>query len=457
MMSHESASSRLALALLLCALGASALAQEAAHTRDDGRIQLLLEAGRPIRVAVAERIRVKTVGQTVDGTMAESIYVYDRVVVPKGTKVHGHIQALIGVSKSARFRGILGGDFSPPRATVLRFDTLVFDDGTEVKMETLITSATEQPILEEEGGPLAEPSTGLGARAGRTLTREINRLKGEANQLKRPGRLQRLKYGLIARLPFHPQYLPPFTVYTATLHSPVDFGEVTPVERAAEGTRPPPDSILHARLVTPLHSARTLRGSRVEAVLTRPLLTEDNRLILPEGSRFKGEVTFSKSARSFHRNGQLRFLFETVQAPAQAEEALRASLHSVEAGGADRVALDDEGGVSLTNSKARFVAPALSGLALGLTLGKGLDYNTDGGPPEVSGGLAQSNGAGGFVGLGFLGFGLAQISRPFSIGIGIFGAAKSGYGSVFGKGRDISFPEGTVIAVRLAPGPEATK
>jgi hypothetical protein len=146
-----------------------------------------------------------------------------------------------------------------------------------------------------------------------------------------------------------------------------------------------------------------------------------------------------------------------VQAEAQAEETLRASLHSVEAGAGDRVALDDEGGVSLTNSKARFVAPALAGLALGVTLSHGLDYNTDGGPPEVSGGVAQSNGAGGFIGLGFLGFGLAQVSKPFSVGVGIFGAAKSGYSSVFGKGRDISFPEGTVIAVRLAPGPGSIK
>ncbi len=455
MKSYGSASSLVALSLLLCAWGASVAAQEAPH--GDGPIHLILDAGRPIRVAVAERIRVKTVGQIVNGTVAESIYAYDRMVVPSGTKVHGHIDGLIEASQPTRYRGILSGDFSPPRAAVLQFDTLVFDDGREMKIDTLTTSATVQPTLEEAGGTPTEESSGFRAAVGRELTGEVHRLTKEVNQMKKPGRLQRLKYGLIARLPFHPQYLPPATVYTATLKSPVDFGEVTPLERATEGTRPPPDSILHARLVTPLHSARTLRGSPVEAVLTRPLLSGDNRLILPEGARFRGEVTFAKSARSFHRNGQLRFLFETVQAPARAEEALRGSLHSVEAGGGNRVALDEEGGVSITNSKARFVAPAVAGIALGITLNKGLDYNTDGGPPEVRGGLAQSNGVGGFIGLGFLGMGLAQVSRPLSVAVGIFGAAKSGYNSVFGKGRDISFPDGTVIAVRLAPEPGATK
>src|SRR4029453_17646205 len=95
---------------------------------------------------------------------------------------------------------------------------------------------------------------------------------------------------------------------------------------------PPAHSILHARLLTPLDSAKTPRGSAVRAVVTRPLFSADLRLILPEGTVLSGEVTFATAAGRFHRNGQLRFLFESVQAPEREAEARRASLHSVPVG-----------------------------------------------------------------------------------------------------------------------------
>lgn len=410
-------------------------------------VRLALEAGRPLRVVVAERIRVKHVGQPVTGTLADPVYAYDRMVFPTGTKVLGHIDKLHGVSRGTRLRAFLSGDFAPPRRVVVRFDSLVKNDGSEVKIETVVTSAMEQVTLEEEdtGTPKDAP------------TAIANAQEPKVTSMKRPGKRERLKYGFIARLPFHPQYLPPGTVYAATLQSPVDLGEVAPPELAPVGTAPPPDSVLHARLVTPLSSAHSHRGHAVEAVLTRPLFTADNQLILPEGTRFKGEVTFAKAARSFRRNGQLRFLFEKVQAPERADESLRASLHSVEAAQGDRLVLDDEGGASIANSKARFVAPAFASIAFGLTATKGLDYHTDGGPPEVSKGLAHTNSAGGFVGMGFLGVGLAQVSKPFSVAVGAVGVARSVYSSILGKGRDVSFPEGTVISVRLAPASDVAK
>jgi hypothetical protein len=60
---------------------------------------------------------------------------------------------------------------------------------------------------------------------------------------------------------------------------------------------------------------------------------------------------------------------------------------------------------------------------------------------------------GGFSGLGLLGVGLSQISRPTAIGLGAVGLARSLYASVFGKGRDVAFPAGTRIQVQLAPPP----
>ena len=75
------------------------------------------------------------------------------------------------------------------------------------------------------------------------------------------------------------------------------------------------------------------------------MFSEDGKLILPEGAVLTGEVTLAKTARRFHRSGQLRFLFETVQAPSGRDRRrCAASLHSVESARDRRIALDDEGG-----------------------------------------------------------------------------------------------------------------
>ena len=63
--------------------------------------------------------------------------------------------------------------------------------------------------------------------------------------------------------------------------------------------------------------------------------------------------------------------------------ALLASLYSVEAGRAERLAVDDEGGTKVTNSPTRFIAPAVGTLALVGLSRSHLDYDTDGSGPET--------------------------------------------------------------------------
>jgi hypothetical protein len=258
---------------------------------------------------------------------------------------------------------------------------------------------------------------------------------------------------VLGRLPLHPQYLRADTVYSVKLASPLSFGVVTATERASAGMTPAPGSILTARLLTPLHSARTTASTPIEAVVTRPVFSAENRLLLPEGTRLSGEVTLARAARRFHKNGQLRVLFDTVQPPEDDSRRLMASLHSVEAGRAGRVALDEEGGATATSSDARFVAPVLASLALAASLRQHLDYDTDGGGPEVAYGSTSSYTAGGFFGLSLLGVGIAQIWRPAGVALGIIGFARTFYGAIAGNGRDVAFPADTPIQVQLAPGP----
>ena len=65
-----------------------------------GRVDLVVEAGRPLRIALAERVKMGRVGQPIAGTLVDPLYAYDRVVVPAGTVVSGHVEALEPETKS---------------------------------------------------------------------------------------------------------------------------------------------------------------------------------------------------------------------------------------------------------------------------------------------------------------------------------------------------------------------
>jgi hypothetical protein len=456
--------SAVAIALALCA---RANAQPSPVT-------LELKAGHPFRVALDEKVSIKHVGQRVTGTVVEAVWAYDRIVVPAGTPVHGHIARIDGGSRLVRARAYLGGDLSPPRHAILLFDTLVLDDGREMAMQTVVTGGVPNVERQFAGGSNAQRDAAEtngddanGSLASRAKTEVRQRAKdtvATAKQhasdalaaIRQPGRMERAKDAMVARLPYHPQYLTKGLVYDVELTAPVDFGVVTPAPLAPEDALPAPDSILTARLATALDSSKTPRGTPLEAVITEPVFSADHELILPEGTTISGEVTLARQAQRFHRNGQLRFLFEHVQAPDRPSANLLAALYSVQAGHGDHVALDDEGGATLENPKTRFIEPALGILALRASITHdGHRYaDPDGdGTIKSAGSGAGSRGMGGFLGFGLLGAAVGQITRPIGIGLAVYGASRSVYANVLGKGREVSFPVHTPIQVRLAPGP----
>lgn len=437
----------------LAALALSAAATTAAGA-DQGAIELVVEAGTPLRVALDQRVKVKRVGQAVTATVVEPVYAFDRIVIPVGARAVGHVAALQGPSKGTRLRALLAGDLTPPRKVTLDFNTLVLPDGEAHPLDSVVTGGAENVALHLAG---TSEATSVVARARQEIASKASQA---AAAVKAPGRMRRLKDWLrdtaIGILPVHPQFMRKDTVYSVRLLSPLSFGSSVVTDPAPSGAAPAPGSILTARLVTPLHSATTPRATPIEAVVTQPVFTADHRLILPEGTKLTGEVTFAKKARHFHRNGQLRVLFEGVQLPDRTAEQLRAALYSVESGRDARVAVDEEGGATVVSSGKRFAAPAIASLALAASMRHRLDYDTDGVGPEMTYGNGKAYRTGGFFGLGLLGAGAAQISRPFALGLGILGVARTVYGSVAGKGRDVSFPADTPIQVRLAPGPSPT-
>jgi hypothetical protein len=470
---------RLPVAALLV-LSTVAMPQPAAAQSDQTPIDLVVSAGRPLRVALDERVQLKRIGQSVTGTVVQPVYAYDRIVIAKGTRVRGHITGLDSGSAFVRTRAYLAGNFSPPKHAVLQFDTLLLDDGRELPIDTVVKGGVPNVKRETAGARsgrtdgssesasaagvehptfMARARSELMHRAGDAVTETKQKATdtfGYIKSVREPGQMSRLKDAAVQQLPYHPQYLAKGTVYDAELAVPISFGSVLPAPAAPAGTAPAPDSILTARLATTLDSSKTPRGTPFEAVITETVFSSDQKVIFPEGTKLTGEVTFATPARRFHRNGQLRFLFESVQVPNQAPAPLVGALHAIDASSDDRVALDDEGGATLENSNTRFIAPALAILALHASIERDgeshLDPDGDG-TIKTAGSGAGARGVGGFIGMGFFGAAVSQVTRPLGIAMGVYGAARTIYTNILAKGREVTFPADTPIQVRLAPGP----
>src|SRR5580704_4022490 len=114
-------------AIAQSALAQSAVAQSAVTRSDDARVELDARAGTPLRIALDKTVSVKRIGQTVTGTLIEPLYAYDRLVLPVGTRVVGHVASLENPSKLTRLRAWSAGDFAPNRHATVQFDSLTRD------------------------------------------------------------------------------------------------------------------------------------------------------------------------------------------------------------------------------------------------------------------------------------------------------------------------------------------
>lgn len=417
---------------------------EAAFAGQPPSYELVVDAGRPLRLLLDDRVRVTRVGQPVTATLAEDVYTYDRVVIPTGSKVLGHVATLDGVPGATRAVAMLGGNLTPGRLVGLQFDTVVMPDGARMAIQTVVTPGTA-PSTQAVAGAHDD---GIVGHARQQVALEARRTVAS---VRAPGKLTRLGHYLVGRLPIHPQYLEAGSAFNAQLVEPINLGRAERLPQAPDGTRPAPDSILSARLLTALDSKSTPRGAPVKAVLTRPLLSETHEVILPEGTVVSGKVTFVKAARGLRRNGQLRFLFEAMEVPGRSAETVAASLFSADVGRGQHLEIDEEGGARVTNPKSRFVAPALAGAAMVVPLSR-TEISDEALGALTTEANVVGHGLRGFSGFGLLGVGLAVASRPAAVGFGVFGLAHAVYGTLLGKGSDVVFPIHTPITMQLSPG-----
>jgi hypothetical protein len=421
---------------------------------------------------MTEKLRFK-LNEPVRAQVTEPIYAFDREVIPPGAEAAGRITGFRRPSRWIRGWAIMSGNFTPLREPQIEFDTIFLKDGTNLSMATDVTPGT---------GTVARFSDSKAPAKGRVATakdkvREQIELRKQAviNAVKAPGKMDRIKDALWSLLPYRPQSLPSGTYFTATLRSPLDFGMATleASEPEEAGSQPPSLDLVEADLATVLDSHTAQHGMAVEATLSRPVFSADHHLILPEGSHLVRTVVQAQAARHWHRSGKLAFAFTKIEprsteAPASNQPApqpiIQAEGH-LESVGVDATAgnvqIDDEGGVTVADSKKRFIAPALAVLLASRST-EGKDVEPDNDADDVGGAVRSGRIGGpgnnfgprilaGGIGFGLVGAALGRLSQPVSSILGFYGAGRLAYSNIVGPGQEITFPKNTPLEIRFSP------
>lgn len=402
-------------------------------------IPLTVPQGTPIQVVLDKEIRVRKVGQPIQGRVAQAIYSFDKLVIPANSTVIGKITRIRGVSTGRRAEAALNADFTPAPNVDMEFSELLLPDGKQIPIRTKVTPGSGQVI--QFVSAAGDQKKGLSGEISKKKKEAESQAHSEWNaaiaQVKAPGKLHRIGRYLLAEMPFHPHYISAGTVYFAELESALNFGSEPLTTALAESIAHPklPDgSVVQARLLTPLNSATTHRSDPVVAMVSKPLF-DGKRLVIPEGSLLKGTVLQVSPARRMAHNGQLRPVFHQLTLPDGIEQQVEASLAAVQAGKAQNLKLDAEGGARATSPKSRYLDTAI---AVGLAaVSQGDDVINQG-----------EGGAGGFRLLGFA-LGLAVRSQPLGMAMGAFGGGKSIYTHFFATGSNVVLPKYTAMDITI--------
>jgi hypothetical protein len=396
--------------------------------------------GVPLRVALQSRVRIKHAGDPIQGRLVEPVYVYDRLVLPAGTVVEGHVAKIGGVPFGRRMASLLSGNLTPKRDVRAQFDTIVLKDGSRLPLHTALSRGTAHTARVRKRPP-GEPKSAFQSTGGAAPASDADHAADLA--FKPPNKWRSLGEYAWNMFPYHHQSWSGGTLFTSELEAPL----VAPSEAAPPVTGPDADE-LRARLAAGVSSRNATRGAVVEAVVTRPQFSKDGHLLIPQGTRLIGEVVKAQKARFLHRNGKLLFTFRQILIGTTQPQSIQGYLDGVEADWSTHLALDSEGGAQPTPLKSRLIFPIIAATVAGLSFHQ--DYNAQGVPDLDSAGRAES----GAVGLGLIGTVLAQIGpRPEASAIAILGAACSIYRTFIARGQDVVLPAGTPVTISVGTRP----
>lgn len=402
-------------------------------------IALTVPRGTPIQVVLDKDVRIRKVGQPIQGRVAEAIYSFDKLVIPANSEVLGKITRIERVSDGRRAEAALNADFTPAHKVDVEFSELILPDGRRIPIETKVTPGSGQVI--QFVSATGDQGKGIGGVISKKKKEAENQARQQwdaaLQQVKSPGKIHRIERYAFGELPLHPHYINVGTVYFAELQNPLDFGSEPLTPALAQSIAHPalPDgSVVEARLLTPLNSATAHWGDPVDAIVTKPLF-DGSRLIVPEGSLLKGSVLQVRAASRMQHNGQLRPVFHQLSLPDGIQQKVEASLAGVEAGKAQGLKLDAEGGAQASAPNHRYLDTAIAVSLAAASQGDDLIN-------------AGEGGVGGFRLVG-LAVGIAARSQPLGMAMGAFGASRSIYTHFFATGRNVVLPKYTAMDITI--------
>lgn len=397
-------------------------------------------------------------GAAIEARLLSPIYVNNQLVLPTGTLLRGRVDALTP-DRSARVWARLNGDFTPIHHPMVRFDAVEMSGGP-VPIHAPAAQA---------GLPMVNLQASSGGKRHRLIVQAWNGMKQRVADTKTfftsPGLGNRLKVAFYEQLPYHPEQINAGSTWSFPLSSALAVSEIRasgqptlyapPQKKHAKLARrkpsapasnvaasavadPKPHWLIHAKLETPLSSHSAKAGDPIQARVVEPVYDAQHHLAIPQGSMLIGRVTTSKPARSFGRNGHLRFSFQQLKLPAAPVQRVQGSVTGAMASGGKQMAMDAEGNVSGKNNGS-----VLAPIALGLLAGHALD--TDGNMTAQTGVASNGFGAIGRI------VGLTAGSRALAAGIGFYAVGLTVTQTWLHDGHQIVFPQGTRIDIDTAP------
>jgi hypothetical protein len=375
-------------------------------------------------------------GQTIEVRLMHPVYAGGKLVVDGNTPLRGHIIELVPDSKT-RLHARLRGDFTPFNTARVQFDDLILPSGA-----FQISAATA-----DNGAPVLQLQA-RGVSSKRSFIRHQwvearRRLHEQVAFFTAPGKGDRALQLLYHQLPYHPQRIDAHTAWsfelTATLELPAMaiVGSDAPAPAAPTPGKSEIWSV-NATLTRGLTSATAKPGDPVEAQVVEPVYDRDKQLVVPQGSTLVGKVAKAAAAKSFGRNGKLRFTFQQIRFPEGYNRPVEGALAEAATEKTQDLSLDAEGTITPRN-KSSVIAPLL------LTILAGRALDEDGNLTLQTG--VSSNG------FGLVGriVGVAAGDRNLAAGLGYYAAALSIYDNFIQPGRNVVFPRDTRIEIETTP------
>ncbi len=395
-----------------------------------------LKRGSLIEIQINHDVRMRK-GRGVEAHTVYPLYLDNRLVLPPGTAVEGNIVQVRRAPRKVHLQALEHADFTPPHQATLRFTSFLLPDGTRVPFQAG-TSPGGIRVVRFDTTPAGLHPPSLPRRM---LSDAMAREKATVSSFAGLRKWDRAKRFIFSQLPLHPEYVDQGLQYTLSLSQPlaVPFAEAPPAPpaqaAAKTGDRLKHPAIVSAKLLTALDSKNSVRGTKVKALVTQPLLNDKNQVEVPQNTVLLGQVTQAKPAGKWGRDGTLRFSFRQMQFPAGYKQEVHGTAQAVMADQKQNLHIDAEGGAQ-PDRKSTLAPIALSLLAAHAAQ-----------EDEAAAGVAASN--------GFALFGrfiaMAPGARYLGVGLGAVAASRSLYERFIDHGTDVSFPRNTRIEIAVDP------